>query len=100
MTGGQFKSGWIVLSSYYEAYKYARDGTISAYNSCRDRYYMIFINLNLATVKLYEAKVTLHNQYLGPNISIPLFLWVRGLLVILDIVDFFCNLHYGCSRSY
>jgi hypothetical protein len=58
MTESQFKSGWILLPSYYEAYKYGREGTISAYSCCGDKYYMVFINLNLATVKLYEAKVT------------------------------------------
>ena len=58
MTENQFKSGWIMLPSYYEAYKYGREGTISAYSCCGDKYYMVFINLNLATVKLYEAKVT------------------------------------------
>jgi len=58
MTESQFKSGWIILPSYYEAYKYGREGTISAYSCCGDRYYMVFINLNLANVKLYEAKVT------------------------------------------
>jgi len=58
MTEAQYRSGWPILPSYYEAYKYGKEGTISTYSQYGGKYYMVFINLNLANVKLYEAKVT------------------------------------------
>ncbi|MEM0095707.1 MAG: hypothetical protein QW660_03630 [Candidatus Bathyarchaeia archaeon] len=84
------------IASNYEAYMYAREGTISAYIRHSDKYYAVLSRLPFASsVKVYQAQATLiwqetvtkyHTEYVPKNVADSLYLYIGAIAIIIGCI--------------